>query len=152
MIPRTLVPVNVRPVTPEEAKKTGHRTTTYMDDRTVIPSGPSDAPPLNGKSNIPAHFPLGVLVNRTLVERGMPAKPFEHLTPVSDTIPAGDPRTREWWCLLMSSRLRRKISRNSSGRRNSRLIFAKSSCRICSLPATPTCSSSPKRSATLEGI
>jgi hypothetical protein len=87
MIPRTLVPVNVRPVTAEEAKKTGHRTTTYMDDRTVIPSGPSDAPPLNGKSNIPAHFPLGVLVNRTLVERGMPAKPFEHLTPASDTIP-----------------------------------------------------------------
>lgn len=87
MIPRILVPVNVRPVTPEEAKKTGHRTTTYMDDRTVIPSGPSDAPPLTGKSNIPAHFPLGVLVNRTLVERGMPAKPFEHLTPASDRIP-----------------------------------------------------------------
>jgi outer membrane biosynthesis protein TonB len=87
MIPRILVPLNVRPVTPEEAKKTGHRTTTYMDDRTVIPSGPSDAPPLTGKSNIPTHFPLGVLVNRTLVERGMPAKPFEHLTPASDTIP-----------------------------------------------------------------
>ncbi len=89
MIPRILVPMNVRPVTAEEAKKTGHRTTTYLDDRTVIPSGPSDAPPLNGKSNIPAHLPLGVLVNRTLVERGMPAKPFEHLTPVSDTIPRG---------------------------------------------------------------
>ena len=87
MIPRTLVPVNVRPVTPEEAKTTGHRITTYMDDRTVIPSGPSDAPPLDGKSTIPAHFPLGVLVNRTLVARGMPAKPFENLTPVSDTIP-----------------------------------------------------------------
>ncbi|MGD0964080.1 MAG: TonB C-terminal domain-containing protein [Candidatus Acidiferrales bacterium] len=87
MIPRTLVPVNVRPVTPDEAKKTGHRTTTYMDDRTVIPSGPSDAPPLDGKSTIPAHFPLGVLVNRTLVARGMPAKPFENFTPVSDTIP-----------------------------------------------------------------
>ena len=87
MIPRTLVPVNVRPVTADEAKRTGHRTTTYMDDRTVIPSGPSDAPPLDGKSTIPAHFPLGVLVNRTLVARGMPAKPFENLTPVSDTIP-----------------------------------------------------------------
>ena len=87
MIPRTLVPVNVRRVTAEEAKRTGHRTTTYMDDRTVIPSGPSDAPPLDGKSTIPAHFPLGVLVNRTLVARGMPAKPFENLTPVSDTIP-----------------------------------------------------------------
>lgn len=87
MIPRTLVPVNVRPVTSEEAKKTGHRITTYMDDRTVIPAGPSDAPPLTGKSNIPAHLPLDVLVNRTLVERGMAVKPFEHLTPASDTIP-----------------------------------------------------------------
>jgi len=87
MIPRTLVPVKVRPVSPEEAKNTGHRTTTYMDDRTVIPSGPSDAPPLTGKTNIPAHLPLDVLVNRTLVERGMPIKQFEHLTPASDTIP-----------------------------------------------------------------
>jgi outer membrane biosynthesis protein TonB len=87
MIPRILVPVNIRPVTPDEAKKTGHRTTTYMDDRTVIPSGPSDAPPLDGKSTIPAHFPLGVLVNRTLVARGMPSKPFENLTPASDAIP-----------------------------------------------------------------
>ena len=57
MIPRTLVPVNVRPVTPEEAKKTGNRITTYMDDRTVIPAGPSEAPPLTGKSTIPAHLP-----------------------------------------------------------------------------------------------
>jgi TonB-like protein len=87
MIPRILVPVNVRPVTPEEAKRTGHRITTYMDDRTVVPSGPSDAPPLDGKSNIPAHLPLDVLVNRTLVERGMPVKRFEHLTPASNTIP-----------------------------------------------------------------
>lgn len=87
MIPRILVPVDVRPVTRDEAKKVGNRTTTYMDDRTVIPSGPSDAPPLSGKTNIPAHLPLGVLVNRTLVERGMPAKPFEGFTPSSDTIP-----------------------------------------------------------------
>ena len=68
MISRTLVPVDVRPVKHgrgEEARRT--RTTTYMDDRTVVPSGPSDAPPLDGKSNIPQHLPLGVLVNRTLV-------------------------------------------------------------------------------------
>jgi outer membrane biosynthesis protein TonB len=87
MIPRILVPVDVRPVTRDEAKKVGHRTTTYMDDRTVIPAGPSDAPPLSGKTNIPAHMPLGVLVHRTLVERGMPAKPFESFMPSSDTIP-----------------------------------------------------------------
>ena len=98
MIPRILVPVNVRPVTPDEAKKTGHRTTTYMDDRTVVPSGLSDAPPLNGKSNIPAHLPLGVLVNRTLVERGMPAKPFEHLTPCVGHHSRSPSSIRAWSC------------------------------------------------------
>ncbi len=89
MIPRILVPVDVRPITRDDAKKVGHRTTTYMDDRKVIPSGPSDsnAPPLSGKTNIPAHMPLGVLVNRTLVERGMPAKPFENVAPSPGTIP-----------------------------------------------------------------
>ena len=77
MIPRTLVPVNVRPVDPDEAKKAPHRLTTYMDDRTVVPSGLSDAPPLDGKTTIPSHLPLGVLVDRTLVPRGMAAKPIE---------------------------------------------------------------------------
>jgi hypothetical protein len=79
MIPRTLVPVNVRPVTKDEAKKVAHRLTTYMDDRTVVPSGVSEAPPLDGKTNIPSHLPLGVLVDRTLVPRGMPATPLEKL-------------------------------------------------------------------------
>jgi outer membrane biosynthesis protein TonB len=78
MIPRTLVPVNVRPVSKDEAKKTTpHRFTTYMDDRTVVPSGLSDAPPLNGHSTIPSHLPLGVLVERTLVPRGLPVKHLE---------------------------------------------------------------------------
>ena len=80
MIPRTLVPVNLRPVTKDEAaSKVAHRLTTYMDDRTVVPSGVSEAPPLDGKTNIPAHLPLGVLVDRTLVPRGMPATPLEKL-------------------------------------------------------------------------
>lgn len=77
MIPRTLVPVNVRPVTEDEAKKNpARRLETYMDERTVIPAGLSDAPPLDARTNIPSHFPLGVLVNRTLVPRGMPAIPL----------------------------------------------------------------------------
>jgi TonB family protein len=77
MISRTLVPRDVKPVKPEELKRDGHRLTTYMDDRTVVPAGPSDAPPLNGKSNIPEHLPLDVLVNRTLVPRGMAVKAIE---------------------------------------------------------------------------
>jgi TonB family protein len=77
MISRTLVPRDVKPVNGDELKKTPVRITTYMDDRTVVPAGPSDAPPLNGKSSIPEHMPLGVLVDRTLVPRGMPIKPIE---------------------------------------------------------------------------
>lgn len=79
MISRTLVPVDVRPPSPDDLKKTARRTTTYMDDRTVVPTELSDAPPLDGKSSIPSYLPLGVLVDRTLVPRGMPAKPLEKL-------------------------------------------------------------------------
>ncbi|MGD0957513.1 MAG: TonB C-terminal domain-containing protein [Candidatus Acidiferrales bacterium] len=87
MIPRTLVPVDVRPVRNGEAKTPPRRLETYMDDRTVVPSGLSDAPPLDGRTTIPAHFPLGVLVNRTLVPRGMPAKPIERFEPITEAVP-----------------------------------------------------------------
>lgn len=107
MIPRTLVPVDVRPVSKDEARKAPHRLTTYMDDRTVVPSGLSDAPPLNGKTSIPAYLPLGVLVNRTLVPRGMPITPLERTEHVSSlpldildsrvVVPAiVDPVTDDW--------------------------------------------------------
>jgi hypothetical protein len=76
MIPRTLVPMKLRPVSPDEAKLRGHRLETYMDERTVVPAGPSDAPPLDARTTIPAHFPLGVLVHRTLVPRGMKVIPL----------------------------------------------------------------------------
>jgi TonB family protein len=77
MISRTLVPRDVKPVNGDEPRKAGSRLTTYMDDRMVVPAGPSDAPPLNGKSNIPQHMPLDVLVNRLLVPRDLPIKPIE---------------------------------------------------------------------------
>jgi TonB C terminal len=86
MIPRTLVPKNVRPMKDGEAKTPGHRLETYMDDRTVVPSGISDAPPLDGKTTIPSYLPLGVLVDRTLVPRGMPAKPIERLAPFQESV------------------------------------------------------------------
>ena len=79
MIGRVLVPVDVRPLSKEEADRVPQRVTTYMDDRTVVPSGLSDAPPLNGRTSIPSHLPLDVLVNRTLVARGMAVKPLEKL-------------------------------------------------------------------------
>jgi hypothetical protein len=76
MISRTLVPRDVKPAKPEDLKRPPSRVTTYMDDRMVVPAGPSDAPPLDGKTNIPAHMPLDVLVDTTLVPRGMPVKPI----------------------------------------------------------------------------
>jgi TonB family protein len=85
MIPRTLVPTDVHPLTDEEAKKPSRRLTTYMDDRTVVPSELSEgAVPLDGKTTIPSHLPLGVLVDRTLVSRSMPAKQFESFGPISE--------------------------------------------------------------------
>ncbi|MGH9712454.1 MAG: TonB C-terminal domain-containing protein [Candidatus Acidiferrales bacterium] len=87
MIPRILVPKDIRPVSKDEVRKNGHRFETYMDDRTVVPSGMSDAPPLDGKTTIPSHLPLGVLVDRTLVPRSMPAKPIESFQPLSEYAP-----------------------------------------------------------------
>ena len=82
MIPRTLVPTDVRPVTDNGDKKPPRRLSTYMDDRTVVPSELTDgAAPLDGKTTIPSHLPLGVLVDRTLVSRSMPAKQFEKFRP-----------------------------------------------------------------------
>ena len=84
MIPRILVPRDVRPYTENGDKKASRRHSTYLDDRTVVPSELSDAPPLTGKTNIPQHLPLGVLVDRTLVERGMDAKPFGEFGPITE--------------------------------------------------------------------
>ena len=87
MIPRTLVPTDVRPFTDDPAKKPARRLTTYMDDRTVVPSDLSDAPPLTGKTSIPEHLPLDVLIERSLVPRGMGVKPFQQFLPRSEYAP-----------------------------------------------------------------
>jgi TonB family protein len=87
MIPRTLVPTDVRPFTEDGDKKPARRLTTYMDDRTVVPSDLSDAPPLTGKTNIPEHLPLDVLIERSLVPRGLGAKPFKQFLLPSEYAP-----------------------------------------------------------------
>lgn len=79
MIRRTLVPLNLRPADKNEVRTQPARTTTVLDSRTVVPSQLSTAPPLNGKSSIPAHLPLGVLVTRSLIPRGMEVKPLERI-------------------------------------------------------------------------
>jgi hypothetical protein len=47
----------------------------------------SEAPPLDGKTTIPSHLPLDVLVNRTLVPRGMPALPIQRTRPLTEFVP-----------------------------------------------------------------
>jgi TonB family protein len=83
MMRRTLVPVDVKPLKGDDLQRPT-RITTYLDDRTVVPAGVSDAPPLSGKSHIPQHMPLGVLVDRSLVPRGMPVIPIERSKAMTD--------------------------------------------------------------------
>ena len=88
MIPRILVPTDVRPLSAEDAAKLkpATRFDTYLDERKVVPPGLSEAPPLNGNTTIPSHFPLGVLIERSLVPRSIQPKPFD-LKPLSEYVP-----------------------------------------------------------------
>jgi hypothetical protein len=76
MIPRTLVPVKISPVEKEAAGQNGHRRTSQLDSRIVVPS---DLPPgqIDARSAIPAYVPLDVLSNRMLIPRDMPVKQME---------------------------------------------------------------------------
>jgi TonB family protein len=86
MIPRILVPTQL--VSAAESAAPPRRTSTFLDDRNVIPA---DLPvvPLESRSNIPAHVPLDVLGNRIVVPRDMPQTPLE----VRDEIPTHAPLT-----------------------------------------------------------
>ncbi len=89
MIPRTLVPVDVRPVKNGEAKAPPRRLDTYLDERTLVPAGlpDRDLPPLDGRTSIPSYLPLDSLVERTVVPRGLPAKPIERFRPITEQAP-----------------------------------------------------------------
>lgn len=90
MIPRTLVPTDIHPLPKDNGapKSVPRRLSTYMDDRTVVPHELSDkAPPLTGVSSVPSHVPRDVLIHRTLVPRGMEAKPLDNVKPLSEFAP-----------------------------------------------------------------
>lgn len=76
MIPRTLVPVKISPVEKHEPSQNGHRKTSQLDSRIVVPS---ELPPgqLDARTSIPVHLPLDVLSNRILIPRDMPVKRME---------------------------------------------------------------------------
>jgi len=69
MIPRTLVPRDVRPVAADGASNSApRRLSSTLDSRTIIPR---DLPvrPIDAKSAIPEHVPFDVIVGRALIER-----------------------------------------------------------------------------------
>ena len=86
MIPRILVPRDLRfPVENHAAKKPG-RISSLLDSRIVVPNNLPVAP-IDPKSRIPSHVPLDVLSVRTLVPRDLPAKPIVDLRAIPDFVP-----------------------------------------------------------------
>jgi TonB family protein len=91
MIPRSLVPFDIGKADKTNGVAPGKRLYSSLDHRIVIPTGlpplPTDGRPLDGHTSIPAFVPLGVLAPRTLVQRGMPIKPFTVITPMPSYFP-----------------------------------------------------------------
>jgi TonB family protein len=75
MIPRSLVPRNVRLAERTDAAPP-RRLTTLLDERTLLAANLPRAE-LQAHSSIPAHLPLDVLASRVLVPRDTPASPFD---------------------------------------------------------------------------
>jgi TonB family protein len=75
MIPRILVPRDVRPATERADAPPPRRLTTLLDERTVVAANLPRAD-LQTHSDIPAHLPLDVLASRVVVPRDTPATPF----------------------------------------------------------------------------
>jgi len=76
MIPRSLVPRDVRPAAETPAAAPPRRLTTLLDERTVVAANLPRAE-LQTHSTIPTHLPLDVLASRVVVPRDTPATPFD---------------------------------------------------------------------------
>jgi len=76
MIPRILVPRNVRPAADNADAAPARRLTTLLDERTVIAANLQHGE-LQTRSAIPSHLPLGVLASRVVVPRDTPNTPFD---------------------------------------------------------------------------
>ena len=76
MIPRSLVPRDVRPATARADAAPPRRLTTLLDERTVVAANLPRAE-LQTRSAIPAHLPLDVLAPRVVVPRDTPATPLD---------------------------------------------------------------------------
>jgi TonB family protein len=76
MIPRSLVPRDVRPLTDKVGAAPPRRLTTLLDERTIVAANLPRAE-LQTHSTIPAHLPLDVLASRVVVPRDTPALPLD---------------------------------------------------------------------------
>ncbi len=76
MIPRSLVPRDVRPAPQRADAAPPRRLTTLLDERTVVAANLPRAE-LQTQSSIPAHMPLDVLASRVVVPRDTPALPLD---------------------------------------------------------------------------
>jgi TonB family protein len=76
MIPRMLVPRDVRPAAEKADAAPPRRLTTLLDERTVIAANLPRGE-LQTRSAIPSHLPLGVLASRVVVPRDTPNTPFD---------------------------------------------------------------------------
>lgn len=76
MIPRSLVPRDVRLAAERSDAAPPRRLTTLLDERTIVAANLPRAE-LQTHSSIPAHLPLDVLASRVVVPRDTPATPFD---------------------------------------------------------------------------
>src|SRR5579864_73744 len=75
MIPRSLVPRDIRAATERADAPPPRRLTTVLDERTIVAAN-LPRTELQTHSDIPAHLPLDVLASRVVVPRDTPATPF----------------------------------------------------------------------------
>ena len=88
MIQRTLVPLKLAPVAPQQEQSAPRRVSTVLDQRTLVPAH-LPIVILDGKSSIPDYVPLEVLANRILVPRDAMRGTLE-LPPASRAWPSSD--------------------------------------------------------------
>lgn len=86
MIPRILVPRNIRLPGADSASAPARRHSTFLDSRTLVPAE-LPAGTLDTRSNIPSHVPLDVLTKKLLIPRDMPLTPLQSQTEIPDYVP-----------------------------------------------------------------
>ena len=149
MIPRILVPTRRAPPHRRRDRRRRRRRLDHLHGRPH--RRPLRTSPMRRRSTanptFPQHFPLGVLVDRTLVARGMAAKPFERLRPHHRTRPSTILDSRVVVpALRRAARAARNRQLRAAAGDDGRAPRSRSSPTF-SPPATPIFSSSRKTSA-----